>query len=412
MSESLPPAIVLDNGSGYLKIGFSSHQEPLTIPALIGRQMLRYGETVNVEQIAKEDPAKVYKDIMIGDEVIPYRNLLELSYPIKNGIIESTEDLCRLWEYAITKKLGVEDVSDKKVLVTEAPMNPFINKEKMLEILFEQIGVDSVNIEPQAKCSLFCEGKDTGIVLDSGDGVTHVIPIYNGIILKLNIDRMNIAGRHITEYLTRLFQKKGYAFNSTVDFELVREMKEKFCFISNDIQGDRKLARETTYYNSFYKLPDGSRIHISDEKFEATECLFEPYLIGEEIDGVHEMTFKCINNCPIDTRTALYANILTSGATTLFPGFVSRVENEIKILYKDYALKNLKENEKEAKIKINVMDNPRRKHSVFLGGCVIAKYYNTKESFDYWVNRQEWLECGEPGDKSRENKIKEKIQSL
>ena len=197
-----PPVIILDNGSGYLKAGLSTSNIPdITMPALIGRPMLRYAELVEDIEL---------KPIMIGDEVTPVRSLLDLTYPIKEGIVMDEDDMELLWEYAITKKLGVkeDDLKNRKVLLTEAPANPTANKEKMLDILFKKMGVPMVNIEPQAKLTLACEGCESGIVLDSGDGVSHCIPISGGYILHHNIKRLNIAGRHITDYLIRLLQVK------------------------------------------------------------------------------------------------------------------------------------------------------------------------------------------------------------
>ena len=406
--NTIPPVIVLDNGSGYLKAGFSNQKTPeISIPALVGRQLLRYGEKIESKILEGQQGPK-YKEIMIGDEVIPFRSLLELTYPIDEGIIRNADDLFKLWEYALTNKLKVEDPSESKILVTEAPLNPIANKKIICEILFEQLGVKAINIEAQAKCSLFCEGIDSGVVLDSGDGVTHCIPISEGNIIRYNIERLDIAGRHITQYLIRLLQRKGYSFNSSADFEFVRYLKEKYCFVSNDIEKDRKLERETSYYNSFHLLPDETRIHISDEKFEAPEILFSPYLIGMDVNGIHEMMYKSINNCPIDLRKNLYGNLILSGATTLFPGFASRLELEMKKLYKENNLKDT--NNKKIKISINVIDSPRRKYSVFIGASIIANYYNSPDSNDYWVTIDEWLECGENA-VNKENLIKNKIQS-
>jgi len=405
--NALSPVVVLDNGSGYLKAGFSNQKTPqISIPALVGRQLLRYGEKIETKLLDEDAPK--YKEIMIGDEVIPYRSLLELSYPIDEGIIRNPDDLFKLWEYALNSKLKIEDPSESKVLVTEAPLNPISNKKTICEILFEQMGVKALNIEAQAKCSLFCEGIDSGVVLDSGDGVTHCIPISQGNILRYNIERLDLAGRHITQYLIRLLQRKGYSFNSSADFEFVRYLKEKYCFISNDIERDRKLERETTFYNSFHLLPDETRIHISDEKFEAPEILFSPYLIGLDVNGIPEMMYKSINNCPIDLRKSLYGSLILSGATTLFPGFASRLELEVKKLYKEGIVKH-NEN-KKSKISINVIDSPRRKYSVFIGASIIGNYYNTPDSKDYWVSIDEWLECGE-NVLNKENLVKSKIQS-
>ena len=283
------PVIVFDNGTGYMKAGLSNKETPMcTIPALIGRPMLRFKQKIeNVE----------LKPLMIGDEVTPVRSLLELTYPMEEGIIKNAGDMEILWDYVLQKKLKINksDFKNRKLLITEAPNNPDKNKEKMAQILFEKIGIGFFNIEPQAKMTLYCEGGESGVVLDSGDGVTHVIPIAKNFLLQHQIKRLDIAGRHITNYLTRLMQIKGYAFNSTADFEIVRELKEKYCFVSCDIKSDRKLDQETTYYNTYTKLPDGRKIRISCEKFEAPEILFQPHLVQNEMPGVHEMLYNCIN---------------------------------------------------------------------------------------------------------------------
>ena len=421
--DSSPPVIVIDNGSGYLKAGYSNQSTPeICIPALVGREVLRYGEKIDIEKIketkSKKEQKKLIKQmikerhlkqIMIGDEVIPFRSLLDLTHPVTEGLITDTEDLYKLWDYAITTKLEIDDPSDKKVIVTEAPLNPIDNKIKICEILFEKMGVGALNIEPQAKCALFYEGVDTGIVLDSGDGCTHCIPVSDGYILQHCIERMDIAGRHITEYMIRLLQKKGYAFNTSADFELVREIKEKFCFVSCDIDSDRQLERSTSFFNSYYLLPDGSRIHLSDEKFEAPEILFNPGLVGKECCGIAEMLHNSVNKCPIDSRKKLYGSIVLSGANTLFPGFSTRLENEIKNMYKNVQLKQAKE--KKIKINIDVIDNPNRKYSVFNGAAIIANHYNNLDNEDYWITRDEWLDCEDGGECSKNDLIMNKCQS-
>ena len=379
------PVIIIDNGSGYIKAGLSTSQYPdITMPALIGRPMLRYAEQLEDIKL---------KPIMIGDEVTPVRSLLELTYPMKEGIIQNDEDMDRLWTYTIKEKLNQkDDLRNRKVLLTEAPSNPNKNKEKMCEILFEKLGVGFTNIEPQAKLTVFAEGLETAMVLDSGDGVTHCIPIVDTYIMHHNIKRLNIAGRHITDYLIRLLQLKGYAFNSSADFETIRELKEEYCFVSCDIEGDRKLDKETTYYNSYKKLPDGRKIRISNEKFEATEILFNPFLFQSEQPGIHEIVYESINSCPIDVRKNLYKNIVLSGATTMFPGYVSRLEKEIKNLYIN---KNLKlSGDKTIKIDMNIIDSPRRKFSVFIGACVLANTYNNSNTEEYWITKKEWEETG------------------
>jgi actin-related protein 2 len=112
----------------------------------------------------------------------------------------------------------------------------------MAEILFEKFGFGGIIFEIQALLSLMAEGETTGLVFDAGDGVSHCIPVFEGMPLGDQIKRLNVAGRHVTEYLIKLLLFRGYAFNSSADFETVREIKEQLCYVSYDIKKDRKLA--------------------------------------------------------------------------------------------------------------------------------------------------------------------------
>ena len=137
----------------------------------------------------------------------------------------------------------------KSLFMTEAVMNPISNRVKMAELVFEKIGVGRFQLGIQALMSLFAEGLETAMLVDSGDGVTHCIPVVDMSIMSHQIGRMNIAGRHITNHLVKLMSMRGYPFNSTADFEIIREIKEKYCFVSGDLKVDNKLAVETTYHD-------------------------------------------------------------------------------------------------------------------------------------------------------------------
>jgi len=127
---------------------------------------------------------------------------------------------------------------------------------------------------------------------------------------------------------------RGYTFNSSADFELVREMKEKLCFVSGDLQVERKLAKETTIHEKDYRLPDGTMIKVGRERFETAEILFNPFIGGYECFGVSDLVFNSINKSNIDIRRSLYGAVMISGGTSMFPGFPTRLENDITKLYK------------------------------------------------------------------------------
>eukprot|EP01016_Furgasonia_blochmanni_P048982 TRINITY_DN7380_c0_g1_i12.p1 TRINITY_DN7380_c0_g1~~TRINITY_DN7380_c0_g1_i12.p1 ORF type:complete len:341 (+),score=61.51 TRINITY_DN7380_c0_g1_i12:386-1408(+) len=281
---------------------------------------------------------------------------------------------------------------DARIILTEAAMNPIKNREKLAEIIFEHFGYGKMQIGVQALFSLFAEGLMTATVLDSGDGVTHVIPIFGGAVLKDFFNRINLAGRHITNYLIKLLFLRGYAFNSSADFETVREIKEKFCFCSADIDLDRRIAKETTAYEAEYRLPDKTLIKLGRERFEAAEMMFNPLLAGMECMGAGELAFDSINKSPIDCRKDLYENILISGGTSMFPGFPTRLEADVEKIYTHNILKGQVVDASKRRVKIKVLDPPRRKYNVFIGAGVYAKVMDKQPGF--WLTRQDWDEQG------------------
>jgi actin-related protein 2 len=110
--------------------------------------------------------------------------------------------------------------------------------------------------------------------------------------------------------------------------------------VSGDIALDRKLALETTFYEKEVVLPDGNKIKLGKERFEASELLFNPSVGGLEYLGISDLCFEVIQKAPIDTRVKLYENIIVSGGTTMIPGFSTRFKNDIIKQYRERILKN------------------------------------------------------------------------
>jgi actin-related protein 2 len=191
---------------------------------------------------------------MIGQEASDNRALLDISYPMENGIIRNWDDMTKLWEYTFKDKLGVSDFSDAKILLTEPPLNPKSNRQKMCEIMFEKFGFESVYVAVQAVLTLYAQGLHTGVVVDSGDGVTHIVPVYEGYTMTKNVTRLDIAGRDITRQLIKLLFLRGYSFNRTSDFETVRQIKEKLCYVGYDLEAEKKLALDTTVLMKSYTV--------------------------------------------------------------------------------------------------------------------------------------------------------------
>jgi actin-related protein 2 len=269
-------------------------------------------------------------------------------------------------------------------------MNPKKNREKMIETMFEKYDVAGCYIAVQAVLTLYAQGLLTGVVIDSGDGVTHICPVYEGFALPHLTRRLDIAGRDVTKYLIKLMLLRGYAFNHSADFETVRMMKEKLCYVGYNIDLEQKLANETTVLVETYTLPDGRVVKLGGERFAAPEALFEPHLIDVDSVGMAELLFNTIQAADIDTRADFYKHIVLSGGSTMYPGLPSRLEREIKQLYLERVLKG--DTTKLSRFKIRIEDPPRRKHMVFLGGAVLADIMKDKDSF--WMSRQEYKERG------------------
>ena len=84
----------------------------------------------------------------------------------------------------------------------------------------------SLSLALPPSLSSYATGRTTGVVLDSGDGVTHAVPIYEGFSLPHSIMRSDVAGRDVTKYLQLLLRREGFIFKTSSEFEIVRQMKE------------------------------------------------------------------------------------------------------------------------------------------------------------------------------------------
>ncbi|XP_068993994.1 actin-related protein 2 isoform X2 [Neodiprion pinetum] len=377
--------IVCDNGTGFVKCGYAGSNFPAHIfPSMVGRPIIRAVNKIGDIEIA------FLQDLMVGDEASKLRSMLEVSYPMENGIVRNWEDMCHVWDYTFGKEKMNINPKECKILLTEPPMNPTKNRAKMIEVMFEKYGFDGTYIAIQAVLTLYAQGLLSGVVVDSGDGVTHICPVYEEFALPHLTRRLDIAGRDITRYLIKLLLLRGYAFNHSADFETVRMMKEKLCYIGYNIETEQRLALETTVLVEPYTLPDGRVIKVGGERFEAPEALFQPHLINVEGQGIAELVFNTIQAADIDIRSELYKHIVLSGGSTMYPGLPSRLERELKQLYLERVLKN--DIDKLSKFKIRIEDPPRRKDMVFIGGAVLAEVMKDRDSF--WITREEYEEKG------------------
>eukprot|EP01084_Bolivina_argentea_P170279 295070_1 len=411
-------SLVIDNGTTFIKAGFGGDDAPRRIfPTICGQIRKNDLKTINTSK-------SIAKYIYCGDEAQAKRAILDLKHPITRGIITNFDDMESIWKHTFKNELRAEP-SNYNIMLTEPPLNPKRNREKMCQIMFETFNCNAFYLSTQSVLALFASGRTTGIVCDCGGGSISVVPIQDGYYLPHAVLKMDIAGDDLTKYLIELLDQKDININITYfEREIPRDIKEKLCYVSMR----RKFPQEQEK-DVIYELPDGKKINVQTEAWQMCEALFNPNLILEpsrhpkmsdlgfrkslldgyirryydikkclhedafnllceysapieKNKGIHELIFKSWMKCDIDIRNELYENIVLSGGSTMFQGMSDRLTFEIPKLLSYGARESMQ---------IKVYAPPERKYLTWIGGSILCSL-STFE--DMWITKDEYPGSG------------------
>eukprot|EP01117_Protostelium_nocturnum_P015511 TRINITY_DN6025_c0_g1_i2.p1 TRINITY_DN6025_c0_g1~~TRINITY_DN6025_c0_g1_i2.p1 ORF type:complete len:323 (+),score=58.63 TRINITY_DN6025_c0_g1_i2:129-1097(+) len=271
----------------------------------------------------------ILKDAYVGYECGNMESLVWKN-PIEGGIVTNWDDMEKIWHHTFYNQLRVAP-EEHAVLLTEGPLNPKINREKTVQFMFELFNVPATFLSIQAVLALYSSGRATGTVLDSGAGTTHALSIYEGCPIQHSTTRLDIGGTRMTEHLMKVLNdsKIGWGFTTSAEKEILRDIKEKLCYVALDFDQEFQNAQTSLAVEISYELPDGQLITLGKERFMCPEALFQPSFLGIESDGIHQTVFDSISRCDVDLKNILYANIVLSGGNTMFPGISDRLTVEM-----------------------------------------------------------------------------------
>jgi len=392
------PAVVIDNGTGYTKLGYAGNTEPQhIIPSCIAvKESARVG--------AKVATGVSDLDFYIGDEALDAANYT-VKWPIRHGVVDDWDLMERFWEQTVFKYLRAEP-EDHYFLLTEPPLNTPENREYTAEIMFETFNVPGLYIAVQAVLALAAswtsrqvgERTLTGTVIDSGDGVTHVIPVAEGYVIGSCIKHIPIAGRDITYFIQQLLREREVGIPPEQSLETAKAIKERYCYVCPDIVKEfnkydsdpQKWIKKYESLNSITKQPFS--VDVGYERFLGPEIFFHPEFSNADFTlPISEIVDDVIQSCPIDARRPLYKNIVLSGGSTMFRDFGRKLQRDIKRTV-DSRLK-IHEDLSEGRIKpkpidVQVITHQMQRYAVWFGGSMLAstpEFYqvcHTKADYD------------------------------
>lgn len=366
MQESVT-CIVTDTGTGHIKGGLGGEDAPRTHLATCLGWPRHPGVSGRMLANTKDN----FTNIGAAE-----RGLLAITNPMTRGIVNNWIEMERLWHqlYYTEMRMCPEE---HPMLITESAQNPRSDRQKAAEIMFEVFNVPALVVSNQSVLALYAVGRCTGVVVDSGEGCTNVVPIYEGYSLPHYVKSLPIAGQDLTTHLFNLLRREGYDFSTAADRSHLEEIKSTLCYVSRDAKSEQEYSQQSVSLERMYTMPDGAQILLNATRFMCPEALFQPSLMGLEGQaGIHQVCQASVSMCDSDTQTALYQNIVLAGGNTLFPKVDERLQQELQSMTAS---------------SVKVVGFPERRYASWIGGSIVASL-NTFPCM--WVSKNEYDDYG------------------
>ena len=351
MEDENKQIFLIDIGTRNCKAGLCGDSKPnIIIPTCLGK----IGQFYTTEDV-EYDPT-----------------IEEIINPIEHGVIKDF-DCFNIIISKIFKMLGIEP-EDQNLILTEPSLNSISSRRDLFGYMFEAFKIKNLFIANQALLSLYSTGKLTGIVVESGAGVTQIAPIFNTRVSTYAVNRIDFGGNELSEYLNRLLlSEKNFQFDKKKYLKILEQIKKEACYVENKYK--KHLDKVEPYE---FKLPDGNSIIIKNERTTVPEAIFRPDLLGKDWDGIHDLFLNSIEKIKEEDQKLFYENIIVSGGNTMFPGFEKKLEKKIK---KKFG------NNKNARF-IHVDD---KMNAAWIGGSTFSYSLNLDKDF---VSKSEYEELG------------------
>lgn len=356
--------VVIDMGSGMFKMGFAGQPRPTYIVT----------STVGCQPKTQNNMEQPKAKMFIGEAAHACPELT-LMHPVRNGIVVDWEAAELIWRHVLENDLRL-DTQDHPLLFTDPPFNPASNREKLMEVAFESLHAPALYVASQSVLSVYANGRVNGLVVDTGHGVSYTVPVFHGYNLPNGIQRLNLAGQHLTTFLAEKILRSSFPVKKE-DMDTMENIKHQYCYVASDFQKEQGRPDDKCW--RCLKLPDGQMITVGKELFQCPELLFNPpETSGPSSLGLPRMVEQSLYTVPQELRKDMEQNVLLCGGSSLFPGFEGRFKAELLHCLGPDA-------------QVDVAAQPNRNLSVWIGGSILGSLcaFQTR-----WILREQYEEHG------------------